>query len=275
LVPAVPVSTGCNSQSPGLSRAEAAQAPQTQNLSALSQPSWSGLPGRDWPILQKVLKSENIDGVTYSLSEDIKILTLYWGEKPTGGYSISIESVFLDGSTLMVIYRLKYPNPSGVVITVLTYPQSSVSLPPDIISFTGVKLIRADDLNRVIFTIDKNIYKAGKNSVSMNATPFMENGRAFVPVRYLSTALGVSEDRVIWSPRDATVTLIKSDTNVRFAVGKSTFYINNEPVTMNSAPILREGRVYLPARYLSEALGYRAIWDAAENSVVIMKYSIY
>lgn len=222
--------------------------------------------------MQKTLRQgENSDGVTYSLSDDSQKVTLYWGEKPTGGYSIYIESVARDGDILVVIYRLKSPGPGDMVTQAFTHPQSSIELPPDIGSFTRVKMVRSDYLHQVIFTIGKNIYSSGQKTQVMDAAPFLENGRVFVPIRYLSTALGVPVDRVAWSSSASTVTLIKSDTMVRFALGGNIFYINDRPVTMDSVPVLRGGRVYLPARYLSEALGYRVTWDAVDKSVIISK----
>lgn len=76
---------------------------------------------------------------------------------------------------------------------------------------------------------------------------------------------------MIWSPSACAVTLVKAETTVEFAVGGNIFYINDRPVTIDSVPVLRGGRVYLPARFLSEALGYRVTWDADKNSVVINK----
>jgi len=222
-------------------------------------------------VQKAVRRWENPDGVTYSLSDDNKKITLYWGEKPTGGYSINIESVARDGDTLEVIYRLKSPGPGDMVTQVFTHPQSSIELSSDMGSFTRVKMVRSDDLPPAVFTIGKNIYSSGRKTQVMDAAPFLENGRVFVPIRYLSTALGVLEDRVTWSPSAGTVTLVKAETTVVFAVGGNIFYINGGPVTMDTAPVLRGGRVYLPARFLSEALGYGVTWDADKNSVNISK----
>jgi hypothetical protein len=34
---------------------------------------------------------------------------------------------------------------------------------------------------------------------------------------------------------------------------------------MDVAPVIKEGRTYLPARYVAEALGYRVDWDGASK----------
>jgi hypothetical protein len=45
--------------------------------------------------------------------------------------------------------------------------------------------------------------------------------------------------------------------------------VNDRSIPMDVAPQLREGRVYLPARFIAEALGYGVEWDAGDQSVAI------
>jgi len=71
----------------------------------------------------------NADGVSYRIEG--RNITLSWGEKPTGGYSITIDSLELRDDTLTVTYSLKAPGPDQVVIQVLTYPQATAQIPGD------------------------------------------------------------------------------------------------------------------------------------------------
>ncbi|MCL6635799.1 MAG: copper amine oxidase N-terminal domain-containing protein, partial [Peptococcaceae bacterium] len=102
-----------------------------------------------------------------------------------------------------------------------------------------------------------------------DAAPFLENGRTFVPVRYLALALGVPEGGISWSPSAQTVTLAHNGVTVSLAVEGNILYVNDRPVTVDVAPLLLNGRTFLPARYVAEAFGYRVEWDEKEQAVVI------
>jgi hypothetical protein len=49
-------------------------------------------------------------------------LAAYWGEKPTGGYSMSVQSARLEGSKVTVRLALKEPPRDAIVTQALTYP---------------------------------------------------------------------------------------------------------------------------------------------------------
>jgi hypothetical protein len=49
-------------------------------------------------------------------------LAAYWGEKPTGGYSLAVESARLEGDEVTVRLVLKEPPRDAIVTQALTYP---------------------------------------------------------------------------------------------------------------------------------------------------------
>ena len=49
-------------------------------------------------------------------------LAAYWGEKPTGGYSLAVESARLEGERVAVRLALEEPAPDAIVTQALTYP---------------------------------------------------------------------------------------------------------------------------------------------------------
>jgi hypothetical protein len=53
-------------------------------------------------------------GQTYLIS--------YWGEKPTGGYSLTVESARLRGNRVTVRLTLEEPPPDAILTQALTYP---------------------------------------------------------------------------------------------------------------------------------------------------------
>jgi len=49
-------------------------------------------------------------------------LAAYWGEKPTGGYSLAVRSARLEGDRVKVRLALEEPPPDAFVTQALTYP---------------------------------------------------------------------------------------------------------------------------------------------------------
>jgi hypothetical protein len=49
-------------------------------------------------------------------------LAAYWGQKPTGGYSLAVESARLAGDRVTVELALREPPPDAMVTQALTYP---------------------------------------------------------------------------------------------------------------------------------------------------------
>jgi pyruvate/2-oxoglutarate dehydrogenase complex dihydrolipoamide acyltransferase (E2) component len=52
-------------------------------------------------------------------------LAAYWGEKPTGGYSVGVESARLEGGEVTVRLSLEEPAPDAIVTQALTYPYAA------------------------------------------------------------------------------------------------------------------------------------------------------
>lgn len=127
----------------------------------------------------------------------------------------------------------------------------------------------AEPNHTATFVIDQGTYVSDGQAKAMDAAPFIENGRSFVPARYLALSLGVPEDKIIWSSSSSTLTLIQDNVTVNLAVNGNIMYINDQPLTMEVAPLLRNGRTYLPARYIAEAFGYAVGWDESTQAVLI------
>lgn len=114
----------------------------------------------------------------------------------------------------------------------------------------------------------------GKDYAFLYGTPYIMDGRTLVPVRDLLVALGIPNDEksIRYDDRTRTVTAIKDDVTLQLQVGATTLMKNGEPYAALDVPAqLKDSRVYLPARAIAEALGYRVFYDADLNAVVINK----
>lgn len=121
-----------------------------------------------------------------------------------------------------------------------------------------------------VFLVGGTRYRVGSGLREMDAAPFVDSGRTFVPVRYLAYALGVPEDGIGWDGASRTVILSARGTEVRLAVGSPVLLADGREVRMDVSPrLVPPGRVVLPARFVAEAFGYEVGWDAAARAVLI------
>ncbi|WP_258359604.1 stalk domain-containing protein [Moorella sulfitireducens] len=140
--------------------------------------------------------------------------------------------------------------------------------------YERLKLQPAATSYKARFVVGKKTYAIfsdqGKRNETMDAAPFIENGRTYVPLRYLAYALDVPAESIFWDQKNSIAKLVKNGRTITLTVGQKTGYIDGNPRDTGVAPILKEGRVYLPARFVAEAFGYKVNWDAVSQTVSII-----
>jgi hypothetical protein len=112
---------------------------------------------------------------------------------------------------------------------------------------------------KVVLTIGANFGLVDGNVTELDAPAFIEEGRTFVPVRFLAEAFGAEAD---WTPKDApveTVTLTTDDMEIVIGIGDEFLTVTKdgeaEVMTFDGAARIKEGRTYLPFRAIAEAFG--------------------
>ncbi|MEW6181739.1 MAG: stalk domain-containing protein [Bacillota bacterium] len=127
----------------------------------------------------------------------------------------------------------------------------------------------------VRFTVGRAGYsvRTGDNTrnETADAAPFVSGGRTYVPVRYLAAGIGVAAGDIVWDPGRNTVALSFEDTRVEMTVGDKRAAVNGETRLLDTPPLLKDGRVFLPARFVAEAFGYSVDWNASSQEVIIFK----
>jgi|GEM_PF-33555 molybdenum ABC transporter, periplasmic molybdate-binding protein len=83
-------------------------------------------------------------------------------------------------------------------------------------------------------------------------TPFIDSAnRTQVPINAFSKSLGAKD--VSWDQATQTATI---DGTVKIKVGASTISTAYGTITMDTQAVNKDGRIYVPARYIANALGY-------------------
>ncbi len=102
---------------------EPSEAPRGLRVERIS----SGAPGQG-PEQPRVILAPSATALSEAMGANVPdsgegaYLAAYWGEKPTGGYSLAVESARLEGERVTVRLALKEPSPDEIVTQALTYP---------------------------------------------------------------------------------------------------------------------------------------------------------
>jgi hypothetical protein len=161
-----------------------------------------------------------------------------------------------------------YGNSSGTFVAVGSTGaiiQASVSGQPGQTPSPAPVITPGEQL--AVFTIGQSSFFLDGQSYNTDAAPFISSGRTLVPVRYLAEALGAQTN---WDATNQKVSVIKGSTTIVLTINSTTITTNGTTGQLDAAPLLVNGRTYLPARYIAEALGYTVQWNATAQAVNIV-----
>jgi len=96
--------------------------------------------------------------------------------------------------------------------------------------------------------------------------PTVVDGRTLVPVRAIFEALDASVD---WDAAAKTATGTTPDTTVIMQIDNQTAYVNGEAKLLDVPAQLINGSTMVPARFISEALGYDVTWYQPTQTAAI------
>ena len=112
------------------------------------------------------------------------------------------------------------------------------------------------------FTDGQASYTIGNDTVEMDVAPYIDsNNRMLVPIRYAANAMGVSDDNIQWNSYTQTGTISGAMGVVRVTVGSTNLITSNGTITMDTIAVNTNDRIYVPVRYIANALGASVSWD--------------
>lgn len=97
--------------------------------------------------------------------------------------------------------------------------------------------------------------------------PFIdENNRTLIPVRKPLEMIG---SKVSFDEKNNIVTSQKGDTTVEIPINKDYIKINNKVLQMDTKALIKDGRTYIPLRYVFEGFNYNIEWDEESRTIII------
>lgn len=111
--------------------------------------------------------------------------------------------------------------------------------------------------------IGENYLIAGETQVTLDAPAYINaEGYTMLPVRAISTSLGIDNNNVLWDQATRTVTILYGDRIISMTAGASVMYVNGSSIPTSSSVEIVNDRTFLPMRDLATALGVTDLtWD--------------
>ncbi|TDF95830.1 beta-propeller domain-containing protein [Paenibacillus piri] len=103
-------------------------------------------------------------------------------------------------------------------------------------------------------------------AVAFSSRPVMEGNSIMVPLRDLSEALGVQVD---WNEGGQTASAAKGERSIKLTLDSVQATRGDQPVTLEAAPKLEDGKLFVPLRFFSESFDFNVYWDGMNKTVAI------
>lgn len=120
-----------------------------------------------------------------------------------------------------------------------------------------------------IYTIGSTSYKVNGETRTAEVAPYVENGRTYLPVRYVAEALGVTPANILFDKPTSMVTLIKGDRVVQLKLKTNQLTINGSTINMDVKAVTKANRTVLPIAWVGKALDATVMYDAAAKTVTV------
>ncbi len=240
-----------------------------------------------------VVKGRDLAGNTQEISFKIyldKTPPTVKFTSPTSGQVINVRNIKVTGST-EPNSKMKF-KVTGVIGTIKEEELTSDSkgdfeielknLPPGFIGVTVEVTDQAGNIGKgvlnfihkqtILLWIGKPDAQIDNESTFVDpdnkaVTPFiLPPGRTMVPLRFISEAFGA---KVEWDGATKTVTITWGSKTIKLTIGVYTAKVDGKDVKLDVAPIIKDGRTFVPIRFISEAFGADVKWDANEKKITI------
>jgi len=113
----------------------------------------------------------------------------------------------------------------------------------------------------------KGVYVLGKK-MSATDLPITKNNIVLLPLRHIGEGLGYT---VTWNATSKTMDLKSDAGSAKVVIGSGNANVNGKSVKIDPAPILYNGRAYVPVSFIENNFDYEVTYDKAKNVANIEK----
>ncbi|MDE6357327.1 MAG: copper amine oxidase N-terminal domain-containing protein, partial [Eubacteriales bacterium] len=167
----------------------------------------------------------------------------------------------------------------GILAITLTLSSASVFAQ----NLTNTEIIKEAVNSRTVkVTIGSKIANINENNVTIDVEPYIQKNTnsTMIPLRFVATALGISENNIKFDTVTKTVTIedVKYSNTIEFYVNKNVYRLNGKNFNLDNGSTveIKNGRTFIPFRTLGNAFkttdrNVEISWDA-QTKTAIMKF---
>lgn len=123
------------------------------------------------------------------------------------------------------------------------------------------------------FVIDKTDYtlflKGVKEEKSFDVAPFIESGRTMMSVKAVAEALDMD---VAYDAATKTVSITskgEKPKTVKMTIGEKNILVDEKPVPIDVAPMIKDGRTFVPVSYVGKFFDVKTAWDGELKMITV------
>nr|WP_307990850.1 stalk domain-containing protein [uncultured Niameybacter sp.] len=118
----------------------------------------------------------------------------------------------------------------------------------------------------IVLTIGATAYTVNGEAKTADAAAFIDaNNRTMVPVKFVAEEFGKIDFNTINGV--GTVTVFKDGAVLQFQNGSNIMNKNGIAIPMDAKVVIKDGRTYVPFKYVADGLGINYTFDAATKSI--------
>ncbi|WP_273000113.1 stalk domain-containing protein [Hydrogenibacillus schlegelii] len=113
--------------------------------------------------------------------------------------------------------------------------------------------------------------KVDGRTLGLSAPPLIRHGRTYVPVKFISDALGYQTQ---WLGPTKEVRITGWGHELLLKIGEPVYTFNDRRLTSETSPFIEEDRTYVPLRLVAESFGADVSYDATTKTVEIRRTAL-
>lgn len=202
-----------------------------------------------------------------------------WSQIATVGKNATSYTDKKFASDTKYVYRVRAHNDNGYsdyssTATVVTAeaPDAPSDLKAGVVSSSQATLTWKDNSDdEQYFKIERKKQGGGYATVGTvyrNITSYTDTGLEKNTQYYYRVGAYEGSGSSSYS-NEISVTTPGDETIIKLAIGKTSYYVNGMQKTMDTAPLIQEGRTLLPIRFITEAIGANVTWNNDERKVTV------
>ncbi|GBF12562.1 stalk domain-containing protein [Tepidibacillus sp. HK-1] len=124
----------------------------------------------------------------------------------------------------------------------------------------------SDQMEEIHFRLGERFVQVDNAQYPIDAIPYVQNNRTMVPFKVLGNSLGAKVD---WNEQTKTVFYQKGNLTIELPINTLQVKVNGKTLLLDQGAITKDGRSYVPIRFISEQLGAYVDWDDEKQQVTI------